>query len=97
MTVMLYNVAQVEQLCTDLRKYRTDIQTEKDTADTAAKNLLGNAWQSEASTAFEGKHKSLMSNMGDLLVTLDKGIAAIEEALRHAKATDGSIYDDFQF
>lgn len=95
---MLYDPAKINALITDLEGYKTAITTERDNADNASKQLLSQAWQSGdagASASFAQKHKTLMTDMDDLLIILGKGITNVRGALEKAQATDQNVADDF--
>ncbi|MFC9437140.1 hypothetical protein [Nocardia sp. NPDC057030] len=95
---MLYNPAAVNALITELSGYHKDISAERENAETAATNLLKEGWQSGdagASAAFQQKHKTLITDLDDLLVLLAKGKDNVQAALDKAMATDQQVADDF--
>ncbi|KQY32179.1 MULTISPECIES: hypothetical protein [Nocardia] len=97
---MLYDPAGVQVLIADLGKYETSITEEQQKAIAAEKSLTGIAWQGGAdggAAAFKHAHVKLMGDMDDLLINLKNLKGAVEKALAHAQATDGSVADDFYF
>ncbi|MFD9551961.1 hypothetical protein ACFWBG_31670 [Nocardia salmonicida] len=97
---MLYDPAGVQVLIADLGKYEAGITEEQKNAIDAEKSLTGIAWQGGAdggAAAFKHTHDKLMRDMDDLLIQLKSLKGAVEKALAHALATDGSVADDFYF
>ncbi|WP_216897441.1 hypothetical protein [Nocardia alni] len=100
-STMLYNTSTVDNLVSELQTYYKSITTEKQNAQDAANNLLGEAWSSGtdngASATFQQKHNSLMNDLESLLATLSKGTTQVQDALSRAQSTDTKVASDFSW
>ncbi|MQY22479.1 hypothetical protein NRB20_55970 [Nocardia sp. RB20] len=96
---MLYNSNTISGLISELEGYHRTITTERENAQTAATQLINQAWQSGddggASAAFHQKHNKLIEDLDGLLLTLSKGITHVNDAVTKAKSTDTKVAGDF--
>ncbi|MBO0878835.1 MAG: hypothetical protein J2P17_00260 [Mycobacterium sp.] len=99
---MLYDDTTMHTLVEDLNGYHSTISSEQQHAEDTAKKLSV-AWVSDSggddggSGAFQNKHHQLMSDMGQLLDTLSKAIAAVQDSHNSAKSTDKTVAGNFHF